>query len=1725
MSGIESNECPIFKSVKRCYDLFEILLEILQTRVANEVNSRGNVPGSRELILDYKRRLQLWAGSVGANADPLVGLGTRLRSKQKLQALIIQLLQLVETNLKRIIDFESPRQRLKPLFYILKRRSRPPNLSPASGAALDAIQGGIERLDHLALAARQSSDTEPILHHRVESSSTEDEDVLFERTMNLFVGGLLLEIPGSLKAQLVASLVSRRRRILDQRRRQGEPFTQQQIPEEPSLGITSNLSAASSNDIPTLSESFGGFSITSSSTELYLQPFQPHEGTRICTWCSESLQDFNLNSPGRWNHIYAYQKNVHPLAIILGRFKNGGNIWKAITLVNGRKTFTQLPAFFCDLCGSEFTHRRDLGQHIGSAHPNQFTSQELASMVERNVITRSRDYGVCLLCNVNIFLHPEGNKAVLRGKLDSNSNTSDEEHVSSQLKSAADPCMSTPQQSLDTITRHIATHLKSLALLSIRNIEDNTPTMGSGDSEKAAFDSLDNVVKHQGGTTGNLLLPQTGDENPRYTNPVLKAFRESIVKAYVESATDHQDFLPQDSFQSLITPETVQRVIESSARDDSITQTLVEFVMMKARKLFVILAVTGMEIIPALISLQQYDFTDDYLPISRDIDLDNCKINNADRKCNHPPALNAFHHSPWDMVMLRMFYNEQWKFLAPVFSHDRRTQKLQLKCILPFIKPPFSHEPRKSSFFSDVYQKNRKNTLLAIKELRPTSEMPDGFGPVNLFDQEVLILEKLADFDHNHLVTLSGSFSRGDRHYILFPWANGGNLREFWMKDPRPLNREFMLEVLQQLTGLMHALCLMHKEKFRHGDLKPENILIFLEDEHKGGIGTLKISDMGQARHHQYQTSCRSQPTQTRIGTMTYEAPEAVVSTNRPRSRLYDVWSMGCVFFEFIVWLLDGPAGLEGLARDTQDATGQATFFNIKPGDQGGWQADLHSAVHRRLENFMRHEVWTVDTSLGDLVRVVSNQMLVIPLPQGSSFDKDPASLASSLPAEPVAELSVSPEASLIFNLAPATSSSLPTAYIKQRADACTIKRSLEQIYGRAREDSTYLLPSDIISTERGDDADTKYGHLLMLPRELHLHIVEQLDSICDVSSVVQLNRYFHALLFDYLFDLTFTKRLQKAQGIFGRRDWETGEQKARYGSQQTGNVGDLHRRIEFQLTGSLFQCAVRIDSLWMIEYIATRRKVLDLMGPLPRGVCARVGYSMETGYLHFALVADAPRVAAYLLKCGVDMSRDISDHPELTPLCLTLSMKPTNTQKELDASLRIACSYVLPQTVRSLLVRGANPNAYSPYGLNAIHWLLAARLPGLSNDSVYQFSFKSSDPSWKSRIPTILNDLLAFGSDIHSSTQTLSRHECHPACWKSIDCSHKGETAVHLATVSKIPEILPLLMENGADLQALDGDGYTPLYGALRQEHDDAVDMILRLSFDENPIVHVPRRSTALHIACRFAYTRVVDQLLSAGVSANVVDSQGYTPLHEVLKQSQLGREKDVLDTLRSLSEYGADPDIPTSVPTPRTSAKSHYLPAVREMFEFDPPERPARLHMRKTVGSTDRPAKIQADPTPKSRVWKNPKSLVGTSVNSKARKEVPKPAPRDIQVTRALTDVSTETDPAQEEETCPPTASTPPKSVWFSEDTSKKITLPPPSQNNKQYRKDAERPREPRESFPALIEENGTLFAGEGYDSTAASFWGGLHRPAAVESHSNDKPERKKPKRGRAQWKPLEL
>lgn len=103
----------------------------------------------------------------------------------------------------------------------------------------------------------------------------------------------------------------------------------------------------------------------------------------------------------------------------------------------------------------------------------------------------------------------------------------------------------------------------------------------------------------------------------------------------------------------------------------------------------------------------------------------------------------------------------------------------------------------------------------------------------------------------------------------------------------------------------------------RHGDLKPENILWFKPDGVSDDRGTLKISDFGLTRFHR---SADGQHREQRH-TPTYRAPE--YDLNRGIStQAYDIWSLGCVFLEFITWYLHGIHGVDDVFTEVRTMNG-----------------------------------------------------------------------------------------------------------------------------------------------------------------------------------------------------------------------------------------------------------------------------------------------------------------------------------------------------------------------------------------------------------------------------------------------------------------------------------------------------------------------------------------------------------------------------------------------------------------------------------------------------------------------------------------------------------------------------------------------------------------------------------------------------------------------------------
>lgn len=103
------------------------------------------------------------------------------------------------------------------------------------------------------------------------------------------------------------------------------------------------------------------------------------------------------------------------------------------------------------------------------------------------------------------------------------------------------------------------------------------------------------------------------------------------------------------------------------------------------------------------------------------------------------------------------------------------------------------------------------------------------------------------------------------------------------------------------------------EENGRHGDLRPQNILLFL-DRQPGGLGTLCITDCGLAKIHELRTDNRVQGTNTSGGDQQYAPPGCRKGTKR--SRKYDIWSLGCLYLEFVTWILGGMEEIERFQKE-----------------------------------------------------------------------------------------------------------------------------------------------------------------------------------------------------------------------------------------------------------------------------------------------------------------------------------------------------------------------------------------------------------------------------------------------------------------------------------------------------------------------------------------------------------------------------------------------------------------------------------------------------------------------------------------------------------------------------------------------------------------------------------------------------------------------------------------
>lgn len=153
-----------------------------------------------------------------------------------------------------------------------------------------------------------------------------------------------------------------------------------------------------------------------------------------------------------------------------------------------------------------------------------------------------------------------------------------------------------------------------------------------------------------------------------------KSLSDRICEKFAKSkygSEKEECYLPDGYLDDLITPATISEQLSNSLRSlkPPEPEQLVEFINKHAKKVFAITVLARLpdsELCLAMRRFRYYKVTNDTLPI---LDV---------------AAHSAMKNPPWREWLQHLFYENQWRFLAPVFVEDELVYTLERDHILPF---------------------------------------------------------------------------------------------------------------------------------------------------------------------------------------------------------------------------------------------------------------------------------------------------------------------------------------------------------------------------------------------------------------------------------------------------------------------------------------------------------------------------------------------------------------------------------------------------------------------------------------------------------------------------------------------------------------------------------------------------------------------------------------------------------------------------------------------------------------------------------------------------------------------------------------------------------------------------------------------------------------------------------------------------------------------------------
>jgi hemoglobin len=158
--------------------------------------------------------------------------------------------------------------------------------------------------------------------------------------------------------------------------------------------------------------------------------------------------------------------------------------------------------------------------------------------------------------------------------------------------------------------------------------------------------------------------------------------------------------------------------------------------------------------------------------------------------------------------------------------------------------------------------------------------------------------------------------------------------------------------------------------------------------------------------------------------------------------------------------------------------------------------------------------------------------------------------------------------------------------------------------------------------------------------------------------------------------------------------------------------------------------------------------------------------------------------------------------------------------------------------------------------------------------------------------------------SPFHASLRTATRDRFISEVERDPSCVRlrgpRGQTLLHDAAMTGEAELAVVLIRLGADPDAKEAFGHTPLYRASTGE----VARVLLAAGATADAVSGPTQGTALHQASRHGNVSVVQALVEHGATIDALDAKGQTPLRRAVNCRQL-------PIVRLLVRHGADPHL----------------------------------------------------------------------------------------------------------------------------------------------------------------------------------------------------------------------